>query len=60
MCSVDTFLSVVPYACNVFVASQLPIRPYQIDHTDCLGQKHDPVGRQKNENKNDQTSHEFN
>ena len=28
--------------------------------TDCLGQKHDPVGRQKNKNKNDQTSHEFN
>ena len=28
--------------------------------TDCLGQKHDPVGRQKNKNKNDRTSHEFN
>ena len=28
--------------------------------TDFLGQKHDPVGRQKNKNKNDQTSHEFN
>ena len=28
--------------------------------TDCLGQKHDPIGRQKNKNKNDQTSHKFN
>ena len=28
--------------------------------TDCLGRKHDPVGRQKNKNKNDQTSHKFN
>ena len=28
--------------------------------TDYLGQKHDPVGRQKNKNKNDQTSHKFN
>ena len=27
---------------------------------DCLGQKHDPVGRQKNKNKNDQTSYECN
>ena len=38
------------------------IRPYQINlcFTDCLGQKHDPVGKQKNKNKNDQTSHKFN
>ena len=28
--------------------------------TDCLGQKHDLVGRHKNKNKNDQTSHKFN
>ena len=28
--------------------------------TDCLDQKHDAVGRQKNKNKNDQTSHKFN
>ena len=27
---------------------------------DCLGQKHDPVGRQENKNKNDQTSYECN